>query len=60
MPVTSEKRWLYNLWVELITAHSRPYNPDTLHDDVKRSVECLTDSEVADYVQVLKANRELI
>ena len=56
--MTSEKRWLIDRWVATIKAHNRPFNPDTLHDDVKRSVECLTDSEVADYVQVLKANDE--
>ena len=60
MPVTSEKRWLIDRWVATIKAHSRPYDPVTLLDDVKRSVQCLTDSEVADYVKVLKANDERI
>lgn len=53
--MSNSREWLVDKWVNDITTHNRYYDPTTLLVNVELAVAALTDKEVEDYVNTLKA-----
>ncbi|WVQ00161.1 hypothetical protein [Synechococcus phage MA01] len=49
-----DREWLKTYWVSVVKAHSRPYDPESLEEQVSLSVQFLSDTEVAEYVATLR------
>lgn len=55
--MTTSREWLRDHWLRTVREHNRPYVEDQLLQQVEASLSFLTDSEVDQYVAVLKSRR---
>jgi hypothetical protein len=55
--MNENRAWLVEYWATVITNHNRPY-PKNYMDTVLSSVQFLSDTEVDDYVAVLKVKHD--